>query len=85
MQQSVISYHRYKHATSEVLGLILAKKDNIDGLGPVPLRGWDQSRRGDGTVPVGSSPAVVLGWILPNKDHIEGLGPVPFWGWDRSR
>ena len=44
MQQSVISYHRYKHAPSEVLGLILAKKDNIDGLGAVRLRGCDMSR-----------------------------------------
>ena len=28
---------------AEVLGPILAKKDQIAGLGPVLLRGWDQS------------------------------------------
>ena len=97
MQQSVISYHRYKHATSEVLGLILAKKDNIDGLGPVPLRGCDRSHWGVGTVWLG--PVTLRCWDQSRQRKIilrvgtgsaEGfgrvwLGPVLLRCWDQSR
>ena len=60
-----------------MLGWILAKKNLIEGLGPVLLRDWDSSHFGVGNTEV-------LGSILAKKDHIEGLGPGPLRGWDQS-
>ena len=84
------SHWRVGSSPAEVLGLIPAKKDHIEELGPVSLRGWDRSGWVLSRWGVGIDPGEERSYWWVGTGLAEGLGPlqlglVPLRWWDQSR